>query len=91
MTRPYSGKQASRQQRAGGQITLFQRVVQSLEFDANLVHGLCGEQLAVVIGHYAVHGLRQASGHLAASVAAHWLMVANIVWAVARPRRVGSG
>jgi len=31
--------------------------------------------------------VRQASGHLAGSVLAHWLMVANIVLAVARPRR----
>jgi membrane protease YdiL (CAAX protease family) len=30
--------------------------------------------------------VRQASGHLAGSVLAHWLMVANIVFAVARPR-----
>jgi membrane protease YdiL (CAAX protease family) len=31
--------------------------------------------------------LRQSTGHLAGSIAAHWLMVANIVLAVARPRR----
>jgi CAAX protease family protein len=34
--------------------------------------------------------LRQATGHLAGSVVAHWLMVANIVLAVARPRRPGA-
>ncbi len=31
--------------------------------------------------------LRQVSGHLAGSIVAHWLMVASIVLAVARPRR----
>lgn len=43
--------------------------------------------LAALFGGGLLFGLvRQASGHLAGSVVAHWLMVANIVLAVARPR-----
>ena len=34
--------------------------------------------------------IRQATGHLAGSVLAHWLMVANIVLAVARPKGPGT-
>jgi membrane protease YdiL (CAAX protease family) len=33
--------------------------------------------------------LRQATGHLSGAVVAHWVMVANIVFAVARPRGAG--
>lgn len=44
--------------------------------------------LTALFGGGLLFGLvRQASGHLAGSVLAHWLMVANIVLAVARPRR----
>jgi membrane protease YdiL (CAAX protease family) len=43
--------------------------------------------LAALFGGGLLFGLvRQASGHLAGSVVAHWLMVASIVLAVARPR-----
>jgi membrane protease YdiL (CAAX protease family) len=43
--------------------------------------------LGALFGGGLLFGLvRQASGHLAGSVVAHWLMVANIVLAVARPR-----
>jgi len=43
--------------------------------------------LAALFGGGLLFGLvRQATGHLAGAVLAHWLMVANIVFAVARPR-----
>jgi len=43
--------------------------------------------LTALFGGGLLFGLvREASGHLAGSVVAHWLMVANIVLAVARPR-----
>ena len=43
--------------------------------------------LGALFGGGLLFGLvRQASGHLGGSVVAHWLMVANIVLAVARPR-----
>jgi membrane protease YdiL (CAAX protease family) len=46
--------------------------------------------LAALFGGGLLFGLlRQATGHVAGSVLAHWLMVANIVLAVARPRRAG--
>jgi membrane protease YdiL (CAAX protease family) len=44
--------------------------------------------LAALFGGGLLFGLvRQGSGHLAGSVLSHWLMVASIVLAVARPRR----
>jgi len=49
---------------------------------------LYGGALAALFGGGLVFGvLRQATGHIAGSVAAHWLMVASIVLAVSRPRR----
>ena len=51
---------------------------------------LYGGALAALFGGGLLFGLvRQGAGHLAGAVLAHWLMVANIVFAVARPR--GSG
>ncbi len=44
--------------------------------------------LAALFGGGLLFGLlRQATGHLAGSIVAHWIMVASIVLAVARPRR----
>jgi membrane protease YdiL (CAAX protease family) len=46
-----------------------------------------GALTALGIGGALFGLLRLASGHLAAPVAAHWLMIASLVMAVARPRR----
>jgi membrane protease YdiL (CAAX protease family) len=45
---------------------------------------------ALYVGGLLFAVLRQGTGHLAGAILAHWLMVANIAWAVARPRRGGS-
>jgi membrane protease YdiL (CAAX protease family) len=46
---------------------------------------------ALFCGGLLFGGLRQATNHLAGSIFSHWLMVANIAWAVARPRGGGQG
>jgi membrane protease YdiL (CAAX protease family) len=51
----------------------------------------CGALAALFAGGLLFGLLRQATGHLAGSIVAHWLMVANIVLAVARPRREDAG
>lgn len=49
---------------------------------------LYGGALTALFGGGLLFGLlRQATGHIAGSVAAHWLMVASIVLAVSRPQR----